>query len=433
MKNYKFLIPIALIAVFACSIYMKFSTNIEKSRLYETNLQAARESRELGVWVDAEKYYKEALSYGESAELRVEIGQMYVEALQSGKAVEWGQEANAKYPKEISVYEFLSDTYLGGRDYAACFQVYDQMQKLGLQSEAVEETIASIEYEYYQDGQYADAGIYSGGLCAVKTGESWGYTNLTGKEVIKPKYAYAGPYASGVAPVIDFDGDAYFIDENGNKKIVVENVEQIEMLGLIENNLFSLYDGKSVGFYHPNGEMVFGGYEEATSIGNGVAAVKTDGKWCIVDSQGTELSSERYDGVVQDEKGVICRNDRIFVEKTGYYYLIDSKGNRIGEQKFEAADPFNGSGYAAVQIEGLWGFVDTEGKVVIDPEYEEAKSFSNGYAAVKKGNAWGYIDIDNKLVIPAQFEGAMDFNSSGAAYIKEYNSWKLIVLYKYNH
>lgn len=433
MKNYKFIVPIALIAVFLCSIYMKYDTNQEKHNIYEQNLKAALESRELGVWVDAEKFYLEALNYGESVDLRLEIAQLYVDFNLSGKAVEWGEETSSLYPREVDVYEFLMDTYIYYGDYSEAFAIYDKVKKLRLQSAKIEENINAIRYTYYSEGQYNDVGIYSGQYCAVQTNEKWGYTDMKGRKVITPQFVYAGPFAFGVAPIIDADGQAYYIDENGNKKIVVKNVEHIEMLGLIENDLFSLFDGEDWGFYNPKGEMIFGKYKEVSSIGNGVAAVKTDDKWMLVDSKGNELATDRYDSVIEDEKGVVCRNDRIFAEKLGYYYLIDSAGNPITDQKFENADVFNSSGYAAVELGGRWGFVDLEGNVVIEPQFEEAKSFSNGLAAVKKENQWGYIDESGSVVIPAQFENAGDFNNGGAAYVQEFGSWKLIVLYLYNH
>ena len=37
----------------------------------------------------------------------------------------------------------------------------------------------------------------------------------------------------------------------------------------------------------------------------------------------------------------------------------------------------------AVRIDGKWGFIDKDGKVVIKPEYVEARSFSNGFADSK--------------------------------------------------
>lgn len=39
----------------------------------------------------------------------------------------------------------------------------------------------------------------------------------------------------------------------------------------------------------------------------------------------------------------------------------------------------------------MWGFIDTSAEWVIQPQFEDARLFSNGLAAVKKDNLWGYI------------------------------------------
>lgn len=38
---------------------------------------------------------------------------------------------------------------------------------------------------------------------------------------------------------------------------------------------------------------------------------------------------------------------------------------------------------------GKWGFVNNDGKTVIEPKFDEAMSFSNGLAAVRSGDKWG--------------------------------------------
>ncbi len=45
-------------------------------------------------------------------------------------------------------------------------------------------------------------------------------------------------------------------------------------------------------------------------------------------------------------------------------------------------------------------------EVIIDPQYEDADSFSQGLAAVKKDGKWGYIDMEDSTVIPFQFDYA---------------------------
>ena len=58
---------------------------------------------------------------------------------------------------------------------------------------------------------------------------------------------------------------------------------------------------------------------------------------------------------------------------------------------FEDALPFS-EGLAAVKINGAWGYVDSEGEFVVQPQYSEAGSFSGGCAAVYGGGMWQVID-----------------------------------------
>ena len=55
-------------------------------------------------------------------------------------------------------------------------------------------------------------------------------------------------------------------------------------------------------------------------------------------------------------------------------------------------------------------------EVIIDPQYEDAGSFSQDLAAVKKDGKWGYIDMEGNTVIPFQFDYAFPF-SEGLAVV----------------
>ncbi len=68
-------------------------------------------------------------------------------------------------------------------------------------------------------------------------------------------------------------------------------------------------------------------------------------------------------------------------------------------RRFEVAQPFS-EGLAAVRIEGLFGFINQQGEIVIAPRFEAASSFSDGYAEVRIGNASGAIDRSGQLVVP---------------------------------
>ena len=63
-------------------------------------------------------------------------------------------------------------------------------------------------------------------------------------------------------------------------------------------------------------------------------------------------------------------------------------------------------GLAAVQnSDGLWGYVDKTGKVVIPCEWEKAGDFNNGIASVRRDRKYGCINTFGQIIIPCQWSG----------------------------
>ncbi len=434
MKNYRVLVPIILVVLFVLSIYVLADGRLTEQQTYEKMLFSARDAASKGINVDAEKYYLETLRVKESFGLRMEIGEFYSHIGDEREAIDWVEETQEKYPTEPAAYEFLMKRHLNAENYASCYDLYDLSRRREVRSAYLDGAMEEIEYYFFiNDTKYAEVGLYNGSFCPIKVKERWGYAGLSGNIAIPARYKEVGTIVSNLGPVVSLEDEAYFIDPEGNKKHVVLGAGYIEKIGALAGDVFPVYDGNLWSFYNLNNEHIFGGFEEISSIGNGVAAVKQGDKWALVDTAGNMLTEAIYDGFVKDEKEVVFRNNRLFAIEGGKYYLVDSNGSRISEQAFEAARIFADTTYAAVKLGGKWGFIDAKGEFVIEPAYEEARSFSNGFAAVMVDGKWGFITADNKMVIPAQFDGAMDFNSKGGVFIATEDGWNILRLYRYNH
>lgn len=97
-------------------------------------------------------------------------------------------------------------------------------------------------------------------------------------------------------------------------------------------------------------------------------------------------------------------------------YVENGNGVERIPQRFEVANPFS-EGLAAVRIEGLYGFIDTTGKVVIEPRFQSAGFFSGEYAEIRLDNASGVINRSGKLVVSPQFKRIIPF--TGGIFIAE--------------
>lgn len=65
---------------------------------------------------------------------------------------------------------------------------------------------------------------------------------------------------------------------------------------------------------------------------------------------------------------------------------------------------------AQVCKDGKWGYMGTDFKFIIEPQFDGAMGFSEGLACVKTNGKWGFINIKGEFVIPASFDGPGDFH-----------------------
>jgi hypothetical protein len=55
------------------------------------------------------------------------------------------------------------------------------------------------------------------------------------------------------------------------------------------------------------------------------------------------------------------------------------------------------------------------GKVVIPPQFDEARDFSEGLTPIRINRKWGYIDSKGKTVLPSKYYRARGFSEGLAA------------------
>jgi hypothetical protein len=76
-------------------------------------------------------------------------------------------------------------------------------------------------------------------------------------------------------------------------------------------------------------------------------------------------------------------------------------------------------------LNGLHGFLNRDGKVLIPFEYEDAIQFSEGLVGLKEKGAWHYRDKANLVVISGPFDTVRKFKG-GKAEVLSNNDWFFI-------
>jgi len=90
--------------------------------------------------------------------------------------------------------------------------------------------------------------------------------------------------------------------------------------------------------------------------------------------------------------------------------------------QYKDAEIFSEDGLAPVKSSKLWGFINTEGKLVIEEKYDitaggfsifqknNLKGFKDGVARVKEKKSWSYINTNGEVIKGLQFDNLELFN-----------------------
>jgi hypothetical protein len=246
----------------------------------------------------------------------------------------------------------------------------------------------------------------------VRRNGLWGYIDREGREVIKPAFSRAEPFADGLGRVRSEVGAGFlwgYVDTDGRVQIG----PRFRHAGNFSEARAVVYDQDfKPSIIDKTGDVVFAPEAaEVRGFSEGVAAMKVGsmlgaGKWGFLDREGKIFVEPRFEQAGNFAKGLAC------VKVGDRFGYIDRSGERVIEAQYENARSFS-DGLAAVKIGGLWGYIDSGGKTIIDPQFGEAGTFSEKLACVtySPGKAGlvrmknvGWVDTRGELAIAWKFD-----------------------------
>lgn len=193
---------------------------------------------------------------------------------------------------------------------------------------------------------------------------------------------------------------------------------QFEEAGLFYNGLAIVRDNGLYGVINPRGQFVVEcKYSKIYPFSEGFAAVLSrENKIGFIDSYGEEVVPCKYEFDKYDK--FRFSEGRAFVKSGGRYGYIDVKGNPVTDFKFSSARDFN-DGFAIVfrPDEGA-AFIDPQGKIIADlKDYTYFEAYGEGLVGATKGKKQGFLDKTGKEAIPFDFTSVTVF-SEGLAFVK---------------
>lgn len=102
----------------------------------------------------------------------------------------------------------------------------------------------------------------------------------------------------------------------------------------------------------------------------------------------------------------------------------------ISPQYDNVSKGFN-EGLAAVELNGMVGYVDKANRFIIEPQFESDRfpeTFTNGLSKLYQGGKYGYIDKVGEVLIEPRFDGVRPFRDNNIAFVKMGNKFGAIDL-----
>lgn len=266
------------------------------------------------------------------------------------------------------------------------------------------------------------------GFIVEEDNGKYGVVSYTGTQVLDNKYDKIEKIHANDMYVISEGNKQKLINKDGS--VVLESgYDKIKtLLTKKENGIIYEKDGK-FGVMNLSGETTISAdNEDLQEARDGIFIAKRNGKYGIIDLNNDVKVEFKYSSAAYNEKADIyileedanstILNSNFETKLTGILNeLNEEKGYikiRVSDEykyynfKFEekqAKDVFTSNTLFLSKKDGKYGYVDKDGKVVVDYKYDDAKEQNScGFAAVKKDGKWGAIDNKGNVAVDTIYD-----------------------------
>lgn len=247
----------------------------------------------------------------------------------------------------------------------------------------------------------------------------WGYADLKGELIVPAQYdkcyAFSG---SGWAPIYQSKGkEFYFINLKGERlDTEIKGFRLIEgMFGFdirgFEDGLVPVKVGDKWGFLSTSGKLAIPAkYDAVTDFNGGHVPVKTGGKYFVLNTKGEESAIEGS-GIL--DVNHFSESLAPFRAADKQFGFIDQEGKIAIQAQFESVGYFQDGLAWAKTTDKTVGFIDKKGEWVIKPTFAVAKDFDHesGLARVKTGDKWAYVSKTGDMTDPGDTDIYEDFSN----------------------
>lgn len=285
-------------------------------------------------------------------------------------------------------------------------------------------TVVPLEYEFIDE--------LKNGYYRVKKNKLWGFLDSTLKLVIPCQYFNVYPFENGVAKIERADKQTSYITPNN---IEITAFTHKNNIGDFSDGLCPKKDENTSlwGYINTQGQwQIQPQFQKAGKFTHGLAIVQTALKnnsvrISIINKEGKEII-KYLNEVIAIEKD-ICKVKReghtFYINHQGkvlnLWGFVDTKGKLAIEPQFIHAESFSEEYAAVLDTQFVWHYIDKQGKTVLGG-FEDVESVKEGTMAVKKQGKWGIITPKNEIIVPFDYDDILGF-SEGIACVCKGKLW----------
>ena len=250
------------------------------------------------------------------------------------------------------------------------------------------------------DIPYRVLGEFHQGLLRVqKAGRPtvYGFVDRDGRMVIEPQFINAAEFPDDPAN-LDYtaiDRDWCYFDRTGKIVIRVSMGEHLVPAIAFVNGRLRVKDGFTWGYKDATGNWAIPArFNDAQNFKDGIARVQQADKWILIDTHGKEVPEDKRKirPIGPPSEGLALAEDN------GLLGWVNDQGKpAFPFRKYDEAHAFS-NGRARIQVDGMYGFLDPTGKLVVPIQYEDATDFDHGLALVETREGAAYIDPSGTVV-----------------------------------
>lgn len=282
-----------------------------------------------------------------------------------------------------------------------------------------------IEPEYKEIKAIGDD--YKNGYVVINSDNKYGLIDFTKQVILEAKYEEVKPIVASNMYIVKEDGKLKAI--NKELETLVEN--KFDDVKQINNENIIFVKNKKYGIMNTKGEITAKAeYDNIEYIFDNYYIAKKSGKYGIIDVNNKNILPFEYEKISYRKEADFIEVEKKDAESTeilnnkfekqlegiitevntekGYIRIRTNDEYKYYNFKFEEKDVtelLNTNTIFLSKKDGKYGYVDKDGKVIVDYIYEDAKEQNSyGYAAVKKDGKWGAINKDGREVSECKYD-----------------------------